>query len=367
MAWTRPTLATIDTRIQSDLESRLDDSQTFLRRAITKVLARIYAGAIHLLYGFLEYMQRQLFITTAENEFLDKHGIEFGLPRTAAVKGTGSGTATGTTGTVIPVNTELQSAAGVVYLTDAAATIVAGVATIAITAKVASSDGNESGGVILTFVSPITDINTSFTLDSNGISNGADEELKAAYSSRILTRKRKPPHGGADTDYEMWAKEISGVTRAWTIQAWQGIGTIGLAFVRDDDSGIIFPDLTERTAVYDYIISHTDPGSGEMIGIPVTAIPGFKIIELTAKTINMTIAIYPNTVTVQTNIITQLKNLFYDKGGSGQTIYRSWVQEAISAATAEDRNRVIIPTIDSELTASTSELQVLGVITWQNY
>ncbi len=34
--------------------------------------------------------------------------------------------------------------------------------------------------------------------------------------------------GGADPDYVIWAKEIAGITRAWTFRHYKGTGTVGV-------------------------------------------------------------------------------------------------------------------------------------------
>jgi uncharacterized phage protein gp47/JayE len=317
-------------------------------------------GAVHLMYGFLEYMKNQLFALTSDTEFLDKHGSEFGVARTAAVAATGTGTATGTATTVIPAGSELQSSTGSVYETDAAYTIGAGgTVSVDFTAKVAGDDSNNDAGVTLTFVSPVTGVNTTVTVDANGIADGVDEETDEPYRTRILTRKRKPPHGGADFDYEEWAKEVAGVTRAWSIEDYQGIGTVGLSFVRDNDT-TIFPSASEITTVENYIVSHTDPITGETVGKPV----GVTLYMITpvAKTIDFTLAIFPNTTAVQTAITSQLEDLMTERAGSEQTIYLSQMSEAIGGALDEERHRIDFPTEDQ--TATATEVHVLGDITF---
>lgn len=34
--------------------------------------------------------------------------------------------------------------------------------------------------------------------------------------------------GGADPDYVIWAKEVAGITRAWTFRHYKGTGTVGV-------------------------------------------------------------------------------------------------------------------------------------------
>jgi len=364
MPFERPGLQTIVDRIANDFEVKINGANSFLRRSVLKVMATVYAGAIHLVYGFLGYQADQLFALKADTENLELIGNEYGIERKAAVKATGAAQATGTNGVVIPAGTELQSADGNVYVTDEAVTIAGGVADLELTAYTAGADSNDDGGITLTFVSPIVSVDSTVIVSAEGLTGGSDIEGDDDYRLRILARKRLPPHGGAGFDYEAWAKEVSGVTRAWAFPQYMGAGTIGIAFTRDDDASII-PSLSERETVYDYIIEHEDPSTGEVIGIPVTAEPGFFVIELFEFAVSMTINISPNTSAVQAAVIQQLEDLFYREGGPGETIYLSEISEAISLATGEEKHTLISPVAD--ITAAVNQVHILGTITFNDY
>jgi uncharacterized phage protein gp47/JayE len=364
LPFSRPSLQDLVDRITTDFQTRIDGADSILRRSALRVIAKVNAAAIHLLYGFLDFQANQLFATTADTTGLDTIAAEYGVDRRAAAQATGSGTATGTNGINIPAGTELQNSDSVKYTTDAAATIAGGVATIAFTAVEGGTDGNDDASVVITFSSPIAGIDSNFTVDSNGITGGTDLETDSSLRGRVLLRKRKPPHGGAEYDYEAWALEVSGVTRVWGFSNIDGPGSIGLAFVRDDDSTII-PNATQRQAVRDYIVEHTDPGSGETVGIPVTAEPGFRIVELFELEVDLEIDISPNTAAVQTAIENELESLILNSGGPEQTLYLSKIGEAISLAAGESHHRLDSPTAD--ITAANNQLHVLGTITWGSY
>lgn len=357
-----PTLQEISDRIESDFETRISGATSFLRRSVLKVKARVYAGAVRLLYTYQQFRANQLFATSADGEWLEIHGAEFGIQRTAAVKAAGTGTATGTVGTSIPVGTELESATGEIYETDSTVSVGAGgTVSLDFTAQTAGEDWNDDSGVTLTFVSPIIGVNTSVTVDSNGISGGADEETDTAYRQRILNRKRRPPHGGADFDYETWMLEVSGVTRAWSIPEYQGAGTVGCVFVRDNDSDLI-PSASEIETVRDYIITHTDPITGKTVGIPVTAEPGLFMITPQKLTMDFTIQLSPNTTAVQNSVESFLEDLILTKGGPEQSIYLSQINEAIGNAVGEDYH--ILDSPSSTTTAAANQVHVLGDITF---
>lgn len=365
MSLNRPSLLTIINRMLADLKNRVDNSQTFLRRSVFKILAYVFGGALHLIYEFLEWIKNQIFVLTADEEYLERLGNEYGILRDAGTKGTGSALATGTIGISIPAGSEVQSDDGYKYRIDAAEVIGAGGnVTVDLTAVEVGDDYNQDANTILSFTSPIAGIDSGITVDSSAITSGEDEETVEEYRARVLFRKRFPPHGGTEPDYIVWAKEYSGVTRAWTIPEYQGIGTIGLAFVMDNEADI-FPDEAERNAVKAYLISHTDAVLGKIVGIPVTAEPGFFVIEVFPMTVNMTIELSPNNGTVQAAILANLQDLILERGGSGQTITISQFYEAITTATGEVKTKINYPTED--MAAAINQVHVLGDITWSEY
>jgi uncharacterized phage protein gp47/JayE len=364
MPFQRDSLQTIIDRIVADFQTRITGANSLLRRSVLGVVARVTAGAVHLLYEYLDFQARQIFATTADEAGLDAHANEYGVTRKAATYAIGSGQATGTTGTVIPAGSELSFSDGRIYTIDTEVTIVGEAATVDFTAEEAGTDGNEDGGAVLSFVSPIAGITTAVTVDVDGITGGTDQESDDDLRDRVLTRKRQPPHGGAYFDYETWALEVSGVTRAWSVPQYQGIGTIGVSFVRDNDTNII-PDAVQRAAVRAYIVEHEDPATGLTIGCPVTAEPGLFIIELTALTVNIEVALYPNTSTVQDAVESNLADLILQDGGPGNTLYLSRISEAISLAVGEERHSLTAPVAD--ITAATNQIHVLGTVTFTTY
>lgn len=365
MPFTRPSLQTIIDRIVSDFNNRVDSSQTFLRRSVYKIMAYVFGGAHHLLYGYVQYVKDQLFVTTSDAEHLERHGAEYGVNRDEGAKATGSVSASGTVGTLIPASTEIQDADGFKYRVNSNTNIGAGgTASVAITASEVGDDYNQSSGVVLTFISPIAGVDSNVTVDANGITSGDDEETDAEYRSRVLLRKRYPPHGGVADDYVTWALEYSGVTRAWSITEYYGYGTIGLVFVQDGETDI-FPNETTRNAVRAYLVSHTDDVLGKTVGIPVTAEPGFFVINAIPKTVDFNIQLSPNNGTVQTAVSANLADLILQRGGPEQTITISQMYEAITTASGEVKSNIVSPVAD--VTAAVNEVHVIGTITYGEY
>jgi uncharacterized phage protein gp47/JayE len=359
-------LTEIVNRIENDFVVRVDNSQTFLQKSVFKIFSRVYGGSNHLLYDFIEYVKDQIFISTADRETLEKHGAEYGIFANNGSKATGTIIVTGSNGVVIPEDTELQTASGNKYRVSISSTIVAGTANISIQAKETGTSYDELLGVVLTFINPIPGVNATATVIDTGITGGVDPDTTEQLRTKILNRKRFPPHGGTALDYVSWNLQYSGnITRSWTIPEYQGIGTIGLAFVMDNNLNSIFPTEAERLAVQNYIISHLDTAIGKYVGIPVTANPGFFVIGLEPKTVDITIQLYPNTSAVKATVTSKYNEVIKQESAPGGSIALSKIWEAITSAAGEIKCKIISPVDD--ITASVQQLQVPGIITFQDY
>lgn len=363
MPFQRPTLSEITDRIVADFQTRIIGGTSLLRRATLKIMARVLAGAVHLLYGYLDFQTDQLFISSADSEGLNRIADEYGIIRIAAAKATGEGQATGTNGITIAEDTELRASSGQKYDTDADVTIAAGIATLVFTAQIAGIDGNDDPAISLTFTSPIIGVNATVTVGVDGITDGLDEEIDDSLHRRLLIRKQHPPYGGAESDYLNWTLEVLGVTRAWIFPLVQGAGTVGVAFVRDNDESLI-PNATRRQDVRDYLVEHPHEWTGT-VGIPLTAEPGLFIIELQELVVDMDISISPNTVAVRTAVEAELEEIFLSDGGPEETIRISSITEAISIARGEEIHRLNSPVAD--ITATMNQVHALGTITWRDY
>src|SRR5690606_13281421 len=79
---------------------------------------------------------------------------------------------------------------------------------VSIQAVDAGSDGNLEEDDTLSFESPVAGVDSTVTVEAAGITGGFDEESTEALRARLLLRKREPPQGGNDPDYEAWALAV---------------------------------------------------------------------------------------------------------------------------------------------------------------
>ncbi len=349
MAFNRPTLPQLIERGAADIGTRLPSTDARLRRSVLGALARMHAGAVHGLYGYLDWLSRQILPDTADGEILARWANVWGVTRKAAAQAKGSVTLTGTNGAIVPAATVLQRSDGVEFTTDAEVTIAAGTAIAAVTASEGGTAGNTAAGSALTFVSPIAGVNSSATVTAAGLTQGTDTESDDDLRERLLTRIQLPPQGGTAADYVAWAKEVAGVTRAWCYPNELGVGTVTVRFTRDDDASII-PDAAEVAAVQ----AHIDPLR------PVTA--ALTVVAPIAVPLNFTITLAPNTAAVQAAVAAELADLLRREAEPGGTILLSHIREALSVAAGETNHVLTAPAAD--VTHTTGQLATMGTLTW---
>lgn len=349
MPFNRPSMPEIVERVATDIESRLPGTDARLRRSNLGVLGRVLAAVSHGLHGFIAYIARQVIPDTAEGEFLERWASIWIEGRTAATPAQGSVQLTGLNGVTIPAGTLLQRSDGAAFEIGTAVTIAAGVATAAVTAQTPGATGNTLSGTRLALAAQIMGVGAQALVLGDGITGGADPESDDGLRERMLFRIRKPPQGGADFDYEAWAREVAGVTRVWVKPLYLGDGTIAVFFVRDGDASMI-PDAGEVAAVQAYIDARR----------PVTAI--VTALAPTPLVVNMTISVTPDSTEVRAAVEQTLSDVFRRDAEPGGTLLISHLREAVSVSLGEIDHTIDVP--GGNVIAGPGEMPVIGAITW---
>ena len=351
MPFNRPTLQTLLDRAAADIEARLPGADARLRRTLLGVLARIHAGGMHGLYGYLDWLAKQLMPDTADLEHLDRHASVWGIDRKAATAAQGQITFTGTDATQIPAGTAIQRSDGALFSSDAIATIAAGSVLVAITADSSGANANTAANTVFTLVSPLAGINSNATVDASGLTGGADTETDDSLRTRLLARIKDPAHGGKSGDYVTWALEVAGVTRAWVYAQELGLGTVSVRFMMDDAYADGIPQAADVAAVQAYID----------VLRPVTA--DLTVVAPIADALAFTIQLTPNDAATQAAVQAELADLIKRESIPAGTILLSHIREAISIAAGETDHVLVAPAAD--VTHATGHIATLGVITWQ--
>lgn len=231
MGFKRPTLPELIERVDNDLVSRLPGGQAVLASRLTRILATGEAGVAHGLYGYLQWLERQLFPETCDDDLLHLHSV--GVPRRQASTASGPLVFTGSTGAVIDAGTRVQ-VDGREYRVTQDSVLVDGTATVDIEAIEAGSAGSLAAGVQLSLVSPVVGVSTTATVGAAGITGGADIERFDSWRDRIMRRRARTPRGGAEGDWAEWALQVPGVTRAWEDPHGMGPGSVVIRIMADD-------------------------------------------------------------------------------------------------------------------------------------
>lgn len=349
MPFARPSLPDLIDRIAADIETQLPGVDARLRRSNLNVLARAEAGVAHSLYGYLDWLARQLMPDTAEVDYLERWSIIWGVTRLAATYATGAIAVTGVNGTVIPNGTFWTRSDAQRYASTADATISGGAATIPVIAETAGAAANTDANTTLTVSSPIAGLNASATVEADGLADGLDQEDDDALRARLVARIQQPPMGGAAYDYEAWAKQVAGVTRVWVYPLYLGLGTVGVFFVCDDLDPII-PDA-DKVAEVQTCLDLVRPVTADVTVMAPIAYP-----------VDFEVVLSPNTAATRSAVTASLTDYLFRDGVPGATLYLSRIMEAISIAAGESYHVLTVP--DANVVLPAGRLGTLGTITF---
>ena len=302
------------------------------------------------LYGYLDWIAEQILPDKADESTLERiAALRLNQARKAAQVASGSVSFSATAGAVLDVDTLLQSTDGRTYKVTIARTTSNGLNTATVAALEAGSLGNADAGLVLTPVQPLLGIGNRFTVLAPGVIGGVARESLESLRARVIRSYRVIPHGGSAQDYETWALEIPGITRAWCRGSYLGPGTVGLFVMRDDDPQPI-PNAEQLEEVRAYI----EPLR------PVTA--ELQVLAPTQVPVNYRLRITPDTSAVRAAIEAQLRDLHNREAGLGETLLLSHIAEAISSATGETDHKLSAPVAD--VVAASNQLLTFGGCTW---
>lgn len=344
----RPTLAENISMIRTDLFALLDLNDE-LRRMDEDVRAKVYAGALHTVYGYLDYLARNMLPDLCDEDWLYRHAKMKRCPRKQAVAATGymrwDGVSNGLT---VNAGAVIQRDDLVQYTVLANATSAGGILRAPIACSVIGSTGNTDDGVALSLVTPVNGLPSGGLADT--VIGGFDVEDIEEWRSRVLERYYWTPQGGADGDYIIWAKEVAGITRAWTYRHWMGTGTVGVMVASSDLINPILDDVTVSAAQ-----AHIEP-------LAPVAGSDLYVFKATKKTVNFTIDLNPDNDSTRAAVKAELLSFLLRDGYPEGTLELSRINEAISIAAGERSHTLISPA--ANITLAKNELAVMGNITW---
>jgi uncharacterized phage protein gp47/JayE len=366
MPFERPTLTALAQQARADLAGSTS-AWAILRASPLGVLAKVVSGLVNGLYGYLDWIARMAVPITAEGEYLLAWAALKGVEIKGAEFATGTATFTGSPDAILPNGTRIaRDADGVGYVTTEIATIgVGGTLTVPIQAEVAGAVGNALASAAVSIAAAVSGVVAGGVLAAPA-SGGADEELIPVYRERMLERYRTPPQGGALSDYEAWAEEVPGVTRAWSARTAEGVVSVWVMLddARATASG--FPQGTNGVATDE---TRGTPATGDQLLVanyiyprrPATAL--VQVLAPLVYAIPITITgLSTDTVEIRAAVVTALKGMLRRDGRPGGTIYPSDIAAAIASVAGVEHFSLTAPTAPA--VASAGYLPQLGTLTW---
>lgn len=349
MPFNRPPLDLLIARSAASMQSRLPGTDAVLRRSLSGIVARMSAGTEHGLYGYLDWLARQLMPDTAEEEHLERWASIWGVSRKAAGHASGDVSITGTPGAVLPEGTICLRSDAVRYAVVSDATVGEdGTGTAFLSAVDAGTEGNAPIGTILALASPVSGLDSQ-TQATDGLTGGTDEETDESLKSRLLATIQRTPMGGTQADYEQWALEVPGVTRAFVTQE-MGRGTVTVRFMMDDT----YPDGVPKDGDRQAVAAHIETVR------PVTA--DVYVVLPVADPLNLRLRITPDTAAIRLAAEANLWAAVRRDAVPGGTVFLSRLHEALSLTEKEEDHVILSPT--ANVTPETGHIVVPGSIEW---
>lgn len=345
MPFETPTLPALIARAQSDLSGG-----SALLRSDAEVLARVLGAASYGRYGHQQYIADQILPDTADDETLLRMArARLKRDRLEAVAATGPAAFTGAVSALLDAGTLLQRDDQVLFRVRTTVKLTATSGVAEIEALDTGELGNTPAGTQLRLVSPVLGVNEVFTVEAAGLAGGTEQESIETLRGRVIRSYRVIAHGGSKSDYETWALEVAGVTRAWVVRRWVGPGTVAVFFVRDGDIDII-PNAEALATVAAYIEQER----------PVTA--EVYVLAPVEKPVQYQLTVTPDSSAVRRAVEAALVDLHNRESELGGGLLATHIAEAISGAVGERDHKVLAPI--GGVVAATNELLTYGGVLW---
>lgn len=357
MAWTVLSPTEISARLRGALRRYLPGTDALVSPNNLTAIVKTFAAGLHDMHLRAAWLYQQVFAATASVQHLERHGAELGIYRRPMARAEGYVTLNGYADTVYPAGIGFIFGARLYQSASDARSDLAGVVTLLLLSDDYGTVTNVAAGETMQRADPtqFPNLDLEATVASGGIGGGADTETDASLRARILDRKRRPPQGGAYSDYERFAREVPGVSQAWALPFADAPGTVGVWFLFDGRVNGI-PEAGDISIVQDALEARRLIRAGLSVSAPIPTPLDVTISGLALDTIQTRAAI---SASVSAMLVARARP---GVAASPFTLSRSWVSEAISLAVGEDRHFLLQPSGD--ITYIDGHMPVLGAIAY---
>lgn len=301
-----------------------------------------------------EWIYKQIFVTTAEDDMLDLHGYEIGLGRKPASASTGEVVFAATTGAIVPAGAVVD-AGGLSYTVRSASTAVGNSVTVLVDATETGPRGNLPATTTARLREPVADVAQDGEIGPLGLSGGVEKEIDSAYRKRLIFRKRNKPRGGAKADYQVWVGEVAGFATAEVFAATPEIGTVTIYPLREGSGADRIPSPADVLRCAQHLETRR----------PLTAT--VMVVQAVEKSIPVTISqLETDSAATRAEITAEMLDMFDERAfvsAGSQTFPTAWLSEAASRALGETRHRMVVPDPDIDTALALGEFPVFGGLT----
>ena len=290
----RPTFAELNSRIKADLLS--------VPAVLGEPLAAMWARACSSQHGYLDWILAQCTPLTCDISRLQGWSTLYQAPQLLAVAASGNVFATGSGGTPVLAGTLLRAQNGLNYRVTSAVTLSSlAPVSVPVICTTPGAVTNVAAGLILSLIDPVLGCDNNMTVDSSGLTGGADDELVDAWRLRVVEEWQMMVvyggRAGKPIDYKFWAKSAHpSVSGALVLPMALGIGTV---LVLPICNGLLnrLPSSAVLAAVAAYIPSYA-PATAQIS----VAAPTVTFVTVTV-TLNPTVNTLANQAAINTVLV----------------------------------------------------------------
>lgn len=338
MSFPIPTLRSLLQRARNSFRSNLPGTDAWIWPSNIYVVAKVVGGLVYMVFERLQWIDKQRFVSTATDlNQLQLAGAELGINLKGASAAQGHVNVTANYPFTVPIGTQFLRSDGVIYAATLSVSAtqysVLPYVAVPVVCTTTGAVGNALAGTPLSTSLANTDGSTlAPVVDANGLGSGADTETFESLQTRILLRKRQPPAGGSPTDYQRWALEVPGVTRAYVAGKAFGPGTVAVWFFMDDTYPSGIPQASDVAVVQAHINSLAPVAAEVFVQAPIA-----RCIDVIVN------GLYPDTQQGRQAVAAEVQAVFLkmtQPGLPGQpfVLRWSWLQQAVSNATGGQFN-----------------------------
>lgn len=224
MAYSIPTYAQIRNQIIQEIEGLT--SLTVHNDSDAAIRAEGTASVVDGLYSHQSYIQKQLFIATADEPYLYIHASELNVPRIGGTTASGTAVAIANNELILQAETRLTNGRGFYWKLANTTTLTANTATVLdLIAEEKGSSWNTTG--TLYWVSPQAGL--SGTVEEVSVGGGSDQEELEAWRARLLERKQLGVSRDREADLAAILKGVAGVKHTYVYPKRRGLGSLDVA------------------------------------------------------------------------------------------------------------------------------------------